>query len=143
MDDATRTQLLDIFDRAQTIAVVGASADESKPAHKIPAYLQQMGYRIIPVSPRGGELFGEKVYASLADITEHVDVVDVFRPPAESVSVAEAAAATDADVLWFQPGTDTGEAVRIARQAGKTVISGRCMGATHAELGVEPKPSPA
>ena len=71
-------ELRSIYENTKTIAVVGASSDQSKPAHNIPAYLQSAGFRIIPVSPKGGELFGETVHTSLADIDEPVDVVDVF-----------------------------------------------------------------
>ena len=68
-----------IYAEAKTIAVVGASSNPGKPAYGIPAYLQREGYRIIPVNPRGGELFGEPVRTSLEEIGEPVDVVDVFR----------------------------------------------------------------
>jgi predicted CoA-binding protein len=135
----TRQQLTDIYARTQTIAVVGASADPAKPANEIPSYLHDMGYRILPVSPRGGELFGEPVRASLAEIGDGIDVVDVFRPPDEAASVARQAVASGTRVLWFQPGTETDEAVRIATDAGLTVVTGRCMGATHAQLGLDPR----
>jgi uncharacterized protein len=140
---STREQLTDIYARTRTIAVVGASADPAKPAHQIPSYLHDQGYRILPVSPRGGQLFGEPVRASLDDVDEPIDVVDVFRPPAEATSVARQAVASGARVLWFQPGTETDDAVRLASDAGLTVVAGRCMGATHAELGLGPGPTPA
>jgi predicted CoA-binding protein len=69
-----------------------------------------------------------------------VDVVDVFRPPEEAVAVARDAIAVGADVLWFQPGTHTEEAVRLARDAGLTVVAERCMGEMHGELGLGPGP---
>lgn len=142
----TREQLTDIYASTRTIAVVGASADPAKPAHQIPSYLHDMGYRILPVNPRGGELFGEPVRSSLADIGDGIDVVDVFRPRDEAASIARQAVASGAPVLWFQPGTETDEAVRIATDAGLTVVFGRCMGATHAQLGLDPRvpdPDPA
>jgi uncharacterized protein len=132
----TKQELTDIYMKTKTIAVVGASADPTKAAHQIPRYLHDQGYRIIPVNPRGGELFGEPVRASLDEIREPVDVVDVFRPPDEATSVARQAVASGARVLWFQPGTDTDDAARAARDAGLTVVTGRCMGATHAQLGL-------
>jgi CoA binding protein len=67
IDDVNREQLLRIYSQSRTIAVVGASADESKAAHRIPGYLQRQGYRILPVNPRGGELFGEHVFRSLIE----------------------------------------------------------------------------
>jgi alkanesulfonate monooxygenase SsuD/methylene tetrahydromethanopterin reductase-like flavin-dependent oxidoreductase (luciferase family)/predicted CoA-binding protein len=136
-------ELRRIYRQTKTIAVVGASADEAKPAHAIPAYLQSQGYRILPVNPRGGKIFGEPVYRSLRDIDISVDVVDVFRPPAEAEDVAREAIAIGAKTLWFQPGTHTSEAVRRAAQAGLAVVWGICMGATHAALGFGPGPRSA
>jgi uncharacterized protein len=137
----SRQDLLRIYEQTKTIAVVGASADERKAAHVIPSYLQSQGYRIIPVNPRGGEILGEHVYPSLKEIDAAVDVVDVFRPPAEAVTIARQAVAIGADVLWFQLGTHTTEAIQLAVDAGLTVVAGRCMGATHGELGLGPGPS--
>jgi predicted CoA-binding protein len=108
-----------------------------RPPTRSPRYLHDQGYRILPVSPRGGELFGEPVRASVADIPDPIDVVDVFHPPDEATSVARQAIASGARVLWFQPGTGTDDAVRIATDAGLTVVTGRCMGATHAQLGLD------
>ncbi len=133
-------ELLAIYKQTKSIAVVGASANEDKPAHLIPRYLQSQGYRIIPVNPRGGEILGERVYRSLREVDVPVDVVDVFRPPAEAEAVARDAIAIGAKVLWFQPGTHTEEAVHFASAAGLTVVAERCMGATHGELGLGPGP---
>lgn len=142
MANPTDQQLVEIYRRVRTIAVVGASGTPHKPAHEIPRYLQSQGYRIIPVNPRGGELFGEKVYESLADVDVPVDVVDVFRPPAEAEDVArQAVAKGGVDVLWFQLGTGTDEAVRIATEAGLTVVNDLCMGEMHARLGLGPGPA--
>ena len=138
MDDALRHQLTGIYRDTRTIAVVGASADESKAAHRIPAYLQQQGYRIRPVNPRGGELFGEPVATSLTDVEGPVDVVDVFRPAAEAAGIARQAVAIGAKVLWLQLGIADDEARRIAEDAGLTVVMDRCIGATHRELGLGP-----
>jgi uncharacterized protein len=136
MDADLRDALLSIYASAKTIAVVGASATPGRAAHDIPAYLHAQGYRIIPVTPRTGVLFNEHTRASLADIGETPDVVDVFRPAEEAEDVARAAIVSGAKVLWFQPGTETPAAVRLARETGLTVVWGRCMGMTHAELGL-------
>jgi uncharacterized protein len=133
-------ELVRLYRQTRTIAVVGASANTDKPAHRIPSYLQSQGYRIVPVNPRGGELLGERAYRSLLEVPAPVDVVDVFRPPAEAETVARDAVAIGAKVLWFQPGTDTDEAVRLAAEAGLEVVTGRCMGETHGELGLGPGP---
>ena len=110
MDDVRRLssqELVQIYEHTKTIAVVGASADEAKVANAIPSYLQSKGYQIIPVNTRGGEIFGQRVYPSLADIKAPVDVVEVFRPPAEAETIARQAIEIGATVLWFQPGTHT------------------------------------
>jgi predicted CoA-binding protein len=133
--------LIGIYRTVKTIAVVGASANESKPAHAIPSYLRSQGYRIVPVNPRGGELLGERAYPSLREIDHPVDVVDVFRPPHEAEAVARDAIAIGARVLWFQPGTETDDAARLAADAGLTVVTGRCMGEAHAQLGLGPGPA--
>jgi predicted CoA-binding protein len=140
MDESLRAQLLRIYAETKTIAVVGASAHPSKPAHQIPRYLQGQGYRILPVNPHGGELFGEPVARSLAEIDGPVDVVDVFRPAEEAPELARQAIAIGAKVLWLQLGIMSEEARRLAEAAGLTVVMNRCMGATHGELGLGPGP---
>ena len=137
----SRQDLLRIYEQTKSIAVVGASANRHKAAHIIPSYLQSQGYRIIPVNPKGGEILGERVYPSLVEIDSPVDVVDVFRPPAEAETIARQAIAIGADVLWFQPGTHTTEAIQLAADTGLSVVAGHCMGATHGELGLGPGPS--
>lgn len=134
MNDGTPQQMKEIFAWAKTIAVVGASRDPAKAAHRIPRYMYEQGYQVLPVSPRGGELFGQPVRGSLAEVPGPIDMVDVFRPPAEAVSVARQAVACGAKVLWFQLDTETDEAVRIATGAGLTVVTGYCLMVAHAAL---------
>jgi predicted CoA-binding protein len=138
----TKDHLLAIYAETKTIAVVGASQNERKASYEIPRYLHSQGYRIIPVSPKEGELFGEPIRASLADIDEPIDVVDVFRPPEEAQAVAQAAIDAGANVLWFQIDTESPEAVELASAAGLTVVTGYCMGALHGRLGLGPGPGP-
>ncbi|TME60958.1 MAG: CoA-binding protein, partial [Chloroflexi bacterium] len=138
MEASLREKLLRIYAETKTIAVVGASADETKAAHQIPRYLQSQGYRIIPVNPRGGEVLGEPVFRTLADIDVPVDVVDVFRPAQEAPAIARQAIAIGAKVLWLQIGIESEEARQLAEAAGLTVIMNRCMGETHGELGLGP-----
>ena len=140
MDAFGREQLARIFADTRTIAVVGASGDPSKPAHRIPRYLQEQGYRIRPVNPRGGELLGEPVARSLAEVDGPVDVVDVFRPAAEAPQIAREAVQIGAKVLWLQLGIESQEARQVAEAAGLTVVMDRCMGETHGELGLGPGP---
>ena len=138
MDDID--SLRRILRQNRVIAVVGLSAEWHRPSYFAAKYMQDHGYRIIPVNPRGGELLGEPVYRTLLEVPGPVDVVDVFRPPAEAETVARDAVAIGAKVLWFQPGTHTDEAVRLAAEAGLEVVAGRCMGETHGELGLGPGP---
>ncbi|HZD71178.1 MAG TPA: CoA-binding protein [Actinomycetes bacterium] len=140
MDLSLREQLLRIYAETKTIAVVGASADPSKPAHQIPHYLQSQGYRILPVNPRGGEVLGEAVARSLGEVDRPVDVVEVFRPAEEAPEIARGAIAVGANVLWLQHGIESEEARRLAEAAGLTVVMNRCMGETHGELGLGPGP---
>ena len=138
--ELTKDEIRQIYEETKTIAVVGASTDEAKPSHRIPKYLQSQGFRIIPVSPKGGECLGEKVYAKLTDIPEPVDVVDVFRPAEETPDIARDAVAIGAKVLWLQSGIANDEAEGIAEAAGLKVVMDRCMGATHRQLGLGPGP---
>ncbi len=129
-----------IYADTKTIASVGASPDERKPAHFIPAYLASQGYRIIPVNPNHDEVIGEKAYPTLADVPEPIDVVQVFRPAEEAPAIARAAVDAGAKVLWLQLGIESDEAARIASDAGLSVVMDVCMGAMHAKLGLGPGP---
>jgi predicted CoA-binding protein len=140
MDASLRERLAGILAQAKTIAVVGASADPSKPAHSIPRYLQRQGYRIVPVNPRGGELLGEPVARSLAEVDGPIDVVEVFRPAEEAPRIAREAVEVGAKVLWLQLGIVSQEARQLAEAAGLTVVMDRCMGETHRQLGLGPGP---
>ena len=134
-------ELRRVYADAQVIAVVGMSGDDSKPSHTIPRYLQSQGYRVIPVTPKGGEILGERAYPSLADIDGiAVDVVDVFRPADETPDIARQAVEIGADVLWLQSGISSDEAERIALENGLRVVMDTCMGMTHARLGLGPGP---
>lgn len=117
---------------ADTIAVVGLSRDPRKEAHSVPAKLRAAGFRIIPVNPSAEELLGEKVYRSLEDIPEPVDLVDVFRPAAEAPDIARQAVAIGAKTLWLQQGIVSAEARRIAEDGGLTYIEDRCIAVVRA-----------
>ena len=110
-----------------TITVVGASATESKAAHSVPAYMQQHGWRIIPVNPHAEEILGAPVYPSLADIPEQIGLVDVFRPSPETADVARQAVAAGATALWLQLGIRSEEARQIAESAGVLYVEDRCL----------------
>jgi predicted CoA-binding protein len=119
-----------------TIAVVGASSKPSRPSYQIAAYLQDHGYRIVPVNPNETEILGEPAYPSLRDIPDdlQIDVVDVFRRAEDTPEVARDAVAIGAKVLWLQEGIVSDEAYRIATEAGLEVIMGVCIRATRRRL---------
>jgi uncharacterized protein len=116
-----------LLERATTIAVVGMSTDEAKPSHGVPVSLRERGFRIIPVHPSAEEIAGERVYASLEEIPEQVDVVEVFRPAEEAPAIARQAAAIGASALWLQLGITSEEARRIAGEAGLDYVEDDCM----------------
>jgi predicted CoA-binding protein len=140
MDEALREKLLRIYRDSKVIAVVGASADESKAANRIPRYLQSQGYDIRPVNPRGGTILGVEAVKSLADVKAPIDIVDVFRPSEEAPEIARQAVAAGAKVLWLQEGISSNEAKSIAETGGLEVVMDRCLGATHGRLGLGPGP---
>lgn len=123
-----------IFERSETIAVVGASPDPDRAGNYIPAYLKQRGYRIIPVNPTCDEVLGIKCYDSLDDIPEPVDCVEVFRRPEHTPEIARQAVAIGAKALWLQIGIINDEAKRIAEQAGLLFVQDECMGPQHRRL---------
>jgi predicted CoA-binding protein len=129
-------KLRQIYDDVTTIAVVGASDNPGKPAFAIPRQLKGLGYRIVPVNPKGGEILGERAYRSLDDVDVPVDVVDVFRPAEETPEIARQAVKAGAKVLWLQEGIVSDEAADIARDGGLTAVMGICMGATARRLGI-------
>lgn len=128
-----------IFADTRTIAVVGASTNEEKPANKIPHFLQRQGYRIVPVTPAASEVLGETAYPSLDQVPAGVDVVDVFRPAEEAPAIARQAAEKGAKVLWLQQGVASEEAAEIAAAAGMRVVMDVCMGATYHRLHAPPE----
>lgn len=130
LDDVMRQ----VFDESQTIAVVGASPDPNRAGNYIPAYLKAQGYRIIPVNPTCGEVLGEKCYASLEDIPEPVDCVEVFRRPEYTADIARQAVAIGAKSLWLQLGIINDEARRIAEEGGLLFVQDECMGPQHRRL---------
>ena len=114
----------------KTIAMVGASANWNRPSYFAMKYLQEKGYRVIPVNPKeaaaGNEILGETAYASLAEIPEPVDMVDCFREVGAIPAIAEEAIAVGAKILWMQLGIRHDEAAKRAEGAGLTVIMNRC-----------------
>lgn len=136
--DAMVEQILTTYD---TITVVGASADPHKEAHSVPAHMQRMGWRIIPVNPHATEILGEPVYRRLADIPEAIGLVDVFRPSADTPDIARQAVAAGATALWLQLGIASAESRRIASEAGILYVEDRCLIIEQRRLGLRaPQP---
>ena len=118
----------DVLRAATTIAVVGASRDPRKPGGSVPYTLQRRGFRVIPVNPFADELFGERVYRTLAEIPEKIDLVDVFRPADDAPEIARQAAAVGARALWLQLDIRSDEARGIAEAAGMDYFEDACTG---------------
>lgn len=116
-----------IFKESKTIAVVGASDNRAHPSNEVAQYLQNQGFKIIPVNPALTELFGEKAYPDLLSIPGEVDVVDIFRNPNAVPEVVEQAILKKAKVVWMQPGAENMQAAERAMEAGLEVIMGVCM----------------
>lgn len=135
-------ELQALLGQARTIAVVGLSSREDRPSYGVAAYLQEHGYRIIPVNPRETEVLGERAYPSLMDIPNElrIDVVDVFRRSEETPDIARQAVAIGARALWMQDGILNDEAARIASEAGLDVIMGICIRSTRRRLVGEEHP---
>ena len=127
--NARRHALRSLLDEARVIAVVGISSKPWRPSHDVAAYLQDNGYRIVPVNPHETEVLGEQAYASLLDVPRDVDidVVDVFRRADETPEVARDAVTVGARLLWLQEGIVSEEAGRIATEGGLDVIMGVCI----------------
>jgi uncharacterized protein len=125
-------ELRALLGEAHTIAVVGLSSNPDRPSNSVAVYLQDHGYRIVPVNPRETEILGEQAYPSLSDIPAdiRIDVVDVFRRAEHTPDVARDAVMIGARVLWLQQGIVNDEAYRIASEAGLEVIMGVCIRTT-------------
>jgi predicted CoA-binding protein len=123
-----------ILKSCKTIAVVGLSAEWHRPSFFAAKYMQQHGYRIVPVNPKYPEILGETSYARLEDIPFPVDMVDVFRREADVPPIARSAVAIGAKCLWQQLGVKSAEADAIARAAGLESVMDRCVKIEHARL---------
>ena len=132
MDDISK--LRRILRNCRTLAVVGLSANWYRPSYFAAKYMQEHGYRVIPVNPMYEEVLGERCYKSLRDIPGKIDLVDCFRKSEEIPSLAGDAIAIGARVLWMQLGVSNAEARRTAEAAGLEVVENRCVKIEHARL---------
>src|ERR1700675_3925784 len=121
-----------VLDECRTIAVVGLSSTPTRPSHGVAAYMQRAGYRVIPVNPNEREVLGEKAYASLGEVSEGIDLVDVFRRSEEAGTAVDEAIAIGAKAVWLQEGVIDNDAAQRALDAGLLVVMDRCWLKEHA-----------
>lgn len=129
-----RPDPLQVLKGARTIAVIGLSSNPDKYSHAVPAYLQSLGYRIIPVHPTALTLLGEPVLHSLGDVQEPVDIVAAYRPSDEAEDITRQAVGIGARAVWLQEEVVSTSAARIAAEAGVTFLQDRCIGRVAAGL---------
>ena len=128
-------EIRDVLQHARTVAVVGLSDRPARDSFAVARFLQRNGYRVLPVNPNlAGRVLGEQPYASLRDIEEHVDIVNVFRRPEFVLDLVEDTIAIGADVVWTQLGIVNMAAAQRARQAGLGMVVDRCMAIEHRRL---------
>ncbi|MEI4828722.1 CoA-binding protein [Bacillus sp. FJAT-53711] len=131
IENPTRTEIGEILKNSKTIAVVGLSDNPGRTSYMVSKAMQDAGYRIIPVNPKVSEVLGEKAVKSLAEIKEHVDIVNVFRRSEFLMDVAKEFTAIEADTFWAQLGIQDEETYRFLKEKGYTVIMDRCIKVEH------------
>ena len=119
---------------SKIIAVAGLSSDPMRPSYDVSRYMQQHGYRIIPVTPKDSEILGEKAYASIADIPEKIDLVNIFRRSDQAGIHVDEAIAAGAKAVWLQEGVIDEAAAQRALDAGLLVVMDRCLLKEHLRL---------
>ena len=124
----------DLLRSSHTIVVVGLSSNPLRPSHGVAEYMQQAGYRIIPVNPKESQVLGEKCYQRIEDVPEAIDIVDVFRRPEFVPDIVKSAIRVGAKAVWLQEGVVHEEAAERARKAGLTVVMDRCILKDHLKM---------
>ncbi|AAP27410.1 MULTISPECIES: CoA-binding protein [Bacillus] len=132
IENPTRTEIGEVLKKSKTIAVVGLSDKPERTSYMVSKAMQDAGYRIIPVNPTVDEVLGEKAIASLKDIKEHVDIVNVFRRSEFLMDVAKEFVEIDADVFWAQLGVQDEDTYKLLKEKDYTVIMDRCIKVEHA-----------
>ncbi|HZQ08885.1 MAG TPA: CoA-binding protein [Anaerolineae bacterium] len=137
----TPDQVKQILLDTKTIAVVGISTHAGRPNQDVPRYLQEHGYRIIPINPKADTILGEKAYPNLSAIpkSEHIDTVEIFLKSDKVPEIVEDAIKIGAKVIWMQEGVRNDAAAKRAEEAGLKVVQDRCMRAAHRFFFAEPK----
>jgi predicted CoA-binding protein len=119
--------IADLLKRAKTIAVVGLSNNPLRPSHGVSAYMQSHGYRIIPVNPHVKECLGEKAFATILDVPENIDIVNIFRRPEYVEEIVDQAIQLKVPAIWMQEEVIHDKAAEKARKAGIFVVMDRCI----------------
>ena len=132
IENPTRTEIGEVLKKSKTNAVVGLSDKPERTSYMVSKAMQDAGYRIIPVNPTVDEVLGEKAVASLKDIKEHVDIVNVFRRSEFLMDVAKEFVEIDADVFWAQLGVQDEDTYKLLKEKDYTVIMDRCIKVEHA-----------
>lgn len=130
----TRT-IREVLGTAKTIAIVGLSTESTKASNMVASYLKDEGYQIIPIHPKAETILGEKAYPSLSAVTEPIDVVDIFRPPAEAPEIVEQAISVGAKAVWMQLRLADIDAAQAAATAGLKVVADKCIKMEHGRFG--------
>ena len=131
--NSNNEEIIEIFNQTKTIAIAGLSPNEEKASNKFAKYLQNAGFKIVPVYPKEDEILGEKVYRTISEIPFKIDMVDIFRKPdAIAAVVDEAIARGDVDCVWTQLGLVNNEAAAKAKEAGMKVVQNKCTKIEHA-----------
>ncbi len=133
--NANKQEIKEIFNITKTIAVVGLSPDETKDSHRVAKYLQEHGFKIVPIYPKEETILGEKVYRSLAEIPFEIDMVNIFRKPDILPLVADACIERgDVKIFWAQKGIVNNDAAQKAKDAGMRVVQNMCTMVEHRTL---------
>jgi len=127
-------EIAELLRTARTIAVVGLSSRKFRPSYGVSDYMKRAGYRIIPVNPNESEILGERCYATIEDIPDHIDIVDIFRRSEHVPEIVEAAIRAGAGAIWMQEGVVHEAAARRAREAGLKVVMDRCILKDHSRF---------
>ncbi len=127
-------EIVRILSESNSIAVVGCSRNPEKDAYKVPKYLKEQGYKIIPINPSADEILGERVYKTISEIEEPVDVINIFRPSEECLQVVKEAIKLKPMAIWMQLGIRNVDAAKLAEKYGIKVVMDKCMMVEHKRL---------
>ena len=127
MNEATTDEISDVLAKSKTIAIIGLSPKEERPSNRVAKYLLDNGYEIFPVNPMHDEILGRRSYASVGDIPDEIDIVDIFRKPAAVPAIVSDAIEKGAKTIWMQERIVNNAAANEARDAGLAVVMDKCL----------------